>query len=79
MLKQVTITWGSMYLLGNPEDKVDSTNYNPNFVPPEKPKKLSGLDDFDMINKAILVKMFQKPLMHLGIRNAISLLDTTVE
>jgi hypothetical protein len=68
-----------MYLLGNPEDKVESTNNMPNFVPAEKPKKLSGLDDFDMINKTIFVKMFQKTLMHLGIRNAISLLDTTVD
>ena len=70
-----------MYLLGNPEDKnIDpSGTLPPNMVLPEKPKKLPGLDDFDTINKAIWVKMFQKSILHLGIRNAISLMDTTVE
>ena len=32
-----------------------------------------------MINKAIWVKMSQKPILQLGIRNAISLLDMTTE
>jgi hypothetical protein len=47
-----------MYLLGNPEDKLESTNNQLNFVAPEKPKRLPGINDFDMINKAIFVKMF---------------------
>ena len=68
-----------MYLLGNPEDKTESTNNASNFVSPERPKKLPGLEDFEMVNKAIFVKMFQKPLLHLGIRNAITLLDISHE
>ena len=69
-----------MYLLGNPEDKQDLVGtLPPNFVQPEKPKKLQGLADFETINKAIWVKMYQKPILHLGIRNAISLMDTTLE
>jgi Fe-S cluster assembly ATPase SufC len=74
MIRQVTITWGSMYLLGNPEDKQDRPSI-PNFMAPEHPKKMPSLEDFEFITRSIFIKMFQKPLLHLGIRNAISLLD----
>ena len=45
------------------------------YIAPAKPKKIPKLDDFEMINKSIFLKMFEKSLMHIGIRNAISLIE----
>lgn len=87
MLKQAMVSWGSHYLLGNEEDKLNANqagsvaanqiNYSKgdSYIPPEKPKRIQTLKDFDMINKALFQKMFEKSIMHLCIRNAISLLE----